>query len=85
MTTQRMVKRARFTVEVGLLFRRSLRNSINDRVAELRYQNPKATIHLTESKGWLDSTFIFVIFNIPVAALDALTTWLKVVAEDSDG
>lgn len=84
MTTQRMVKRARFTVEVGLFYRRSLRNAFNKRVAELRYQYPDATIHLTESKSWLDSTFIFVVFNILVSALDALTEWLGVIAEDSD-
>lgn len=73
-----------FTIEAGLLNRRSVRNQLENSKSKLQYWYPGCCVLLTENKGLFESEFHFEAKNIPDSAKDHMTGWLKKLKQISN-
>ena len=86
MTDQRNMQvtgSVKFSVVAGLLLRGELRRVLNKMVADLKFAFPKSSCHMTESKSFLDSEFMFVGTNLPQSAIDAIIEMQRHIEEAS--
>ena len=54
----------RFSLEVGALYRGSIRRAFDKMEFDLRQRDPDTFVYVKESKGFIESTFYIEIVNI---------------------
>lgn len=76
--------KVRFSIEVGILYRRSIRQFLHELKAEILYRQPSAEVDLVESKSLLASEIHFVGTNLSketakyiVDAYNKLQNWIE--------
>lgn len=71
----------RFSLNVGALYRTSIRKHLTNLKADLLYEDPTAKVELLESKSFLESTFTFVVTDakdcVVMACERAVSRWAK--------
>ena len=71
----------RFSLNVGTLYRTSIRKHLTNLKADLLYEDPTAKVELLESKSFLESTFTFVVTDakdyVVTACYRAVHNWAK--------
>lgn len=74
----------KFELEVGFIGRERVGNELRNSKAKLEHWYPGCRVLLTESRGWLETTFYFEACNLPESAGPTLKAWKARIEEIVD-